>query len=294
MAKAKDLLRAIGAWQKAQGYPFLLATQLALHVADDAEMLDLMYQANLRVVYCGIESASEASLAEANKGHNAKRDMAERVADFQRAGIDVAAYLMIGFDADPPDIARRQLELVEQARTAIILPSTMIALDRTPFSERLAREGRLSWSVGDNPTEANRAWAWGDMNFQSRRAALDIKRDFIALLDEPYRPRSWYRRTRLAVERFPERDREHLLVPPRLSMTTLSLALTAVMMLPGRLRMLWEAAALLVRTGRVWKVWRYFELLLTADVTCAHEYRARVKVMRRRLAEAAAAPAATS
>lgn len=290
-AHARELLTAIAGWQRERGYPFLLGTQLSLDAADRPELLELLYAANVRAVYCGIESPSAASLTEANKRHNLKRGIVDRVADFQRAGIEVAAYLMLGFDGDPPDICEQQLDLVEEMRVNVILPSALIALDRTPLSARLEREGRLLGRVGEHPDEANQAWAWGDMNFVPRRAVREIKSDYLRLLEEPYRPRRWYRRTRRCVERLPERDAEHLLIAPRLSAATISLALTALFILPGRLRLLWEALVLLWRTRQPWRVWRYFDLVVTADLVCAHEYRLRVKELARRLEAPAAAEA---
>jgi len=53
---AKTLLHLIIPWMQENGYPLRLFTQASLNVADDPELLDLMYQANFRSVFIGIES----------------------------------------------------------------------------------------------------------------------------------------------------------------------------------------------------------------------------------------------
>ncbi len=59
---AKDLLRLIIPWQRKHGYPLRLTTEASINLADDAELLDLMYQANFRSVFIGIETPRVASL----------------------------------------------------------------------------------------------------------------------------------------------------------------------------------------------------------------------------------------
>ena len=71
---AKALLRAIVAWQKQHGYPLRLNTEASINLADDPELLELLYEANFRAVFIGIETPRVASLKETKKFQNVAGD----------------------------------------------------------------------------------------------------------------------------------------------------------------------------------------------------------------------------
>ncbi|MEM7685609.1 MAG: hypothetical protein AAF293_12335 [Pseudomonadota bacterium] len=60
----KKLLPKIVAWQQEKGYPLKLSAEATLKLADDPELLDLMFRANFREVFTGIENPRPASLTE--------------------------------------------------------------------------------------------------------------------------------------------------------------------------------------------------------------------------------------
>src|SRR4030095_5233270 len=64
---AKELLRCIIPWQQKHGYPLRLTTEASVNLADDPELLELLYQANFRSVFIGIETPRMASLKETKK-----------------------------------------------------------------------------------------------------------------------------------------------------------------------------------------------------------------------------------
>src|SRR4051812_27630268 len=66
----KPILRDVAAWQQAHGFPFVLFTEASLDLADDAELMELMVEANFISVFIGIESPNEASLRETKKYQN--------------------------------------------------------------------------------------------------------------------------------------------------------------------------------------------------------------------------------
>ena len=68
----KDLLRLIIPWQQKHGYPLRLTTEASVNLADDAELLELLYQANFRSVFIGIETPRVASLNETKKFQNTR------------------------------------------------------------------------------------------------------------------------------------------------------------------------------------------------------------------------------
>src|SRR3954469_16786028 len=68
----KELLKDVIAWQKANAYPLTLFTEASIDLADDAELMDLMVEANIVCVFIGIESPNEDSLREAKKFQNVR------------------------------------------------------------------------------------------------------------------------------------------------------------------------------------------------------------------------------
>ena len=77
----KEVLRDVVAWQAADGYPLTFFTEASLDLADDAELMELMVEANIIAVFIGIESPNEASLRETKKFQNVREG-----GDDRRAG----------------------------------------------------------------------------------------------------------------------------------------------------------------------------------------------------------------
>ena len=107
-----ELLPAIIQWKQGKrGISF--HTQITMNLADDQELMDLMYEAGFDWVFIGIETPDEGSLAECNKKQNLHRDLPEQIRRLQRNGLQVQGGFIVGFDHDPPDIFRRQYELIQ-------------------------------------------------------------------------------------------------------------------------------------------------------------------------------------
>ena len=141
---AKELLRQIIAWQKEHGYPLRLNTEASVNLADDAELLDLMYEANFRAVFIGIETPREASLKETKKYQNvAGDDLASKLARIQNAGIDISAGFIVGFDSDDEAIFEDQYRFIQDNGIVLAMVGMLTAIPKTPLYERLNKEGRL-------------------------------------------------------------------------------------------------------------------------------------------------------
>jgi radical SAM superfamily enzyme YgiQ (UPF0313 family) len=148
--EAKEVLRALGEWQRARGYPIEFMTEMSLNVAQDDELLGLMRQAHFATIFVGIESPRRASLAESNKSQNLRGDLLAAVHRVQAAGIEVMAGMIVGFDHDDPSIFEEQFRFIQEARIPISMTGMLNALPRTPLHARLKSTGRLiAESVGD-------------------------------------------------------------------------------------------------------------------------------------------------
>jgi radical SAM superfamily enzyme YgiQ (UPF0313 family) len=148
--EAKELLRALAAWQEARGYPLEFMTEVSLNVAQDDELLALMKQAHFTTIFVGIESPRAASLLETKKTQNTREDIVTSVHRIQAAGIEVMAGMIVGFDHDDPSIFEEQFQFIQQARIPISMTGMLNAVPKTPLHARLKAAGRLiAESVGD-------------------------------------------------------------------------------------------------------------------------------------------------
>lgn len=142
--KAKELLRAIIPWQEKHGYPLRLNTEASINLADDEEMLELMYQANFRSIFIGIETPSKASLEETKKFQNTRGDSLEaKLARIQKAGLDISAGFIVGFDNDTMDIFDIQYDFIQNNGVLLAMVGMLGAIPSTPLHKRLKEEGRL-------------------------------------------------------------------------------------------------------------------------------------------------------
>ena len=140
---AKALLRTLGDWGAARGYPIDFQTEVSLNVADDPELLALLRAAHFTTVFIGIESPRKASLAETRKTQNLRGDLVEKVRRVQSYGIQVQAGMIVGFDADDPSIFDEQLRFIQDARIPVSMTGMLQAMPQTPLYARVAAEGRL-------------------------------------------------------------------------------------------------------------------------------------------------------
>jgi len=142
-ALAKDLLREMGRWGRANGYPIDFNTEVSLNVANDDELLELMRAANFTTIFIGIESPRRESLHETKKNQNLRGDMLSNLHKVQAYGIQIQAGMIVGFDADDESIFEEQLDFIQAARIPVSMTGMLQALPKTPLRDRVLREGRL-------------------------------------------------------------------------------------------------------------------------------------------------------
>ncbi|WP_448956109.1 DUF4070 domain-containing protein [Labrys neptuniae] len=141
----KEVLRDVIAWQAAHDYPMTFVTEASIDLADDAELMELMVDANIRVVFIGIETPNEAALRETKKLQNVRKGatMLEKVHTIQRSGIEVWCGMILGFDSDDATIFEAQRVFIREARIVNAMVGMLAAIPKTPLYSRLAKEGRL-------------------------------------------------------------------------------------------------------------------------------------------------------
>src|SRR5918911_2307181 len=95
-------------WQREHGFPFELYTEASVDLATKPELIDAMVGAGFTSVFLGIESPSPESLKETHKFQNLRLDPRESVRRITRAGLEVFAGFIVGFDSDGPGIFEGQ------------------------------------------------------------------------------------------------------------------------------------------------------------------------------------------
>ena len=138
----ESLLPALIEWRKDKvGMTF--HTEASINLADDEELMHLMVEAGFNMVFIGIETPSEESLAECGKKHNKNRDLVADVKRIQRSGLQVQGGFIVGFDSDTPSIFQRQIDFIQKSGIVTAMVGMLQAPFGTQLYQRLAREGRL-------------------------------------------------------------------------------------------------------------------------------------------------------
>ena len=183
----KKILRRVAAWQTTNGFPLTFVTEASIDLADDAELMRLMVEANFNALFVGIESTNEQSLRETRKTQNMRPTgtLAEKVRRIQDAGLEVWAGMIVGFDNDTADVFESQRRFIETSRISVVMVGMLSAIPRTPLHARLAKEGRLDPS--DSPAHGTNV-----LPLQMSRETLS--RGYARLMADLYEPRSFFDR----------------------------------------------------------------------------------------------------
>ncbi len=96
-------------------YPFEFTTQASVNLADDDELMSLMIDCGITSSFIGIETPDEISSQDCNKVQNKNRDMIQSVIKIQKAGIQVSAGFIVGFDSDSSSVFQRQIDFIQES-----------------------------------------------------------------------------------------------------------------------------------------------------------------------------------
>ncbi len=113
--KAKALLEEIIPWMERHGYPLRLTTEASIDLADQPEIMELMYRANFRSVFIGI---GRRVWNRSRKPRSFRTRAATRWMpswrEIQNAGLDVNAGFIVGFDSDDREIFEDQFRFIQE------------------------------------------------------------------------------------------------------------------------------------------------------------------------------------
>jgi radical SAM superfamily enzyme YgiQ (UPF0313 family) len=140
---AKTLFRALAPHRK------WWSSQATIHAAHDDEFLDLAAKSGCKQLFIGLESISQASVNEVQKGFNRVDGYARAIERIHSHGIAVQAGIVFGFDNDTPAIFSETLDFLEAAGVQNATFNILTPFPGTPLFQRLDAEGRIltrDWS----------------------------------------------------------------------------------------------------------------------------------------------------
>lgn len=200
IAKTEEVLAAMRDWNREHGHPFCYSTEATMNLARLPRVLELMRDNDFRYVFMGIESGDEAVLERTRKGQNTAMPADEAVRILNAYGIVVNTGLILGFDGESEDSARKMLQMVQKTGAFPTLVLPLHALPNTALSRRLEHEGRLfKEGVISNTTDDRTDTATTGLNFVTQRPRADILRDLADVLEQLYEGQNHYDRCELTI-----------------------------------------------------------------------------------------------
>ena len=195
--KVKALLRRLIEWQRDHGHPFSLSTEASINLAQDDELLDLMVKAGFTMVFVGIETPDEKTLAVIQKKQNLRSSISKSVMKIQQHGIEVTGGFIIGFDTDPDDIFDRQINFIQKAGIPVAMVGLLNVLPNTQLFRRLEKEGRTVVDSSGNNTHDLR------LNFVPRMPQEVLLDGYKRVISELYTPGRYFKRCLTLMRRMP-------------------------------------------------------------------------------------------
>jgi len=201
--EVRRLLPELRKWQAANGWPFDFYTEASVNLGRHRGLVEQLADCGFNGVFLGIETPSPAALAETKKTQNLNLDLDEVVDDLTRAGFEVMAGFIVGFDSDDESAFELQRAFLESAPIPLAMVGLLTALPDTALWRRLDGEGRLR-ADGDGEN-------FGRPNFATVIDEETLLAGYAALLAHLYSPGAYLRRCRAFLDLAPVPRR-----PPRL------------------------------------------------------------------------------
>ncbi|MFI5108949.1 MAG: B12-binding domain-containing radical SAM protein [Terriglobales bacterium] len=137
MEYAKGLFRAIAPYRK------WWSSQASIHAGRDDEFLEAAARSGCKQLFLGLESISQQSMAEVNKGFNRVEEYLQIIERIHSHGIAVQAGIVFGFDHDTPEIFKGTIEFLEKAGAQNATFNILTPFPGTPLFRRMEAEGRI-------------------------------------------------------------------------------------------------------------------------------------------------------
>ena len=168
-------------WQALKALNIKWGCQSTLFLGDDPEMVKLAADSGCISVFVGMESISDHSLVETNKGFNQVRKFEDQIKMFHDHGIMVNPGMVFGFDNDDESVFESTVNFLVRNRVELAYFNILTPLPGTALYERYTREGRIfdrDWAKYDGkhavfhpkrmtPEQLQEGFFWANHQFYS-------------------------------------------------------------------------------------------------------------------------------
>jgi radical SAM superfamily enzyme YgiQ (UPF0313 family) len=169
-------------------------TETDVSVADDEELLDLLYPSGCRQVLIGFESPRRASLEGMDRANWKARQHSrylEAIEKIQSRGVSVCGCFIVGLDSDTPEVFDELREFIDRSRLLEVQITILTPFPGTRLYQRLLAEGRLLY-----PGAWDRCTLF-DVNFRPRGMSVErLEEEVMQLWRDTWNLESFTRRKR--------------------------------------------------------------------------------------------------
>jgi radical SAM superfamily enzyme YgiQ (UPF0313 family) len=140
---AKALFRAITPYRK------WWSSQASIHAGRDEEFLETAAKSGCKQLFLGLESISQQSMSEVNKGFNRVDEYYRLIERIHSHGIAVQAGIVFGFDHDAPRIFEDTIDFLENAGVQNATFNILTPFPGTRLFQKMEADGRIltrDWS----------------------------------------------------------------------------------------------------------------------------------------------------
>ena len=134
---AKSLFRAIAPYRK------WWSSQASVHAGRDEDFLRGAAHSGCKQLFLGLESISQPSMNEVNKGFNRTEEYLQIIERIHSHGIAVQAGIVFGFDHDTAEIFKNTIDFLEEAGVQNATFNILTPFPGTPLFQRMEAEGRI-------------------------------------------------------------------------------------------------------------------------------------------------------
>jgi radical SAM superfamily enzyme YgiQ (UPF0313 family) len=183
----EEVLPAIIGWMERRGSPFCFMTEVSINLADDEELMKMMYKAGFNGVFIGIETPDETCLTECQKTQNRNRDLISCVKKIQQYGMEVMGGFIVGFDSDNETIFTRMIKFIQESGIVTAMVGLLNAPLGTKLYKRLQSEGRIEKKFTGDNTDFS-------MNFVPKMDRNVLENGYQQIVKTIYSPKYYYER----------------------------------------------------------------------------------------------------
>ncbi|MDP6909591.1 MAG: hypothetical protein QF371_08800, partial [Flavobacteriales bacterium] len=134
----KELLRKM----IARKFKFIWGCQASTNIADQPELMELMYKAGCRGVFVGFEATDEEALKSINKKHNVNIDYKDIVEKIHKQKIVVIASTILGMDNQSNGYHKLLIKELKRIKVDYVRVFYMTAWPGTTLYKELEEDGR--------------------------------------------------------------------------------------------------------------------------------------------------------